>query len=65
VASYGGVQRDIEQHPNHWQKVWIDLTTSDGQFLVAVRPAKGGAYMFDSDGRIGVILGGIEVEPLD
>jgi hypothetical protein len=65
VASYGGVQRDIEQHPNHWQKVWIDLTTSDGQFLVAVRPAKGSAYMFDSDGRIGVILGGIEAEPLD
>jgi hypothetical protein len=65
LASYGGVQRDIEQHPNHWQKVWIDLTTSDGQFLVALRPAKGAVYMFDGDGRIGVILGGIEVEPLD
>ena len=65
VQSSGVVQRDIEQHPNYWQKVWIDLTTSDGQFLIAVRPARRGTYLFDGDGRIGVILGGIEAEPLD
>lgn len=65
LDSFGIERRDVELHPNHWQKVWIDLTTSDGQFLVAVRPAKGAGNMFDGDGRIGVILGGIEVEPLD
>jgi hypothetical protein len=61
-----GIQRwDVELHPNYWQKVWIDLPTSDGQFIVAVRPAKGGTNLYDGDGRIGVILGGIEAEPLD
>ena len=58
-------ERDIEQHSNDWQKVWIDLPTSDGDFLVAVRPVNGKDYQFDGDGKLGVILGGIEVKPAD
>jgi hypothetical protein len=65
IEDSGLRQRDIEQHPNSWQKIWIDLATSDGQFQVEVRPAKGKAYVFDGDGKLGLILGGIEVEPLD
>jgi hypothetical protein len=65
LHSFGAAQRDIEQHANYWQKVWIELATSDGQFMVAVRPAKGREHVFDGDGRIGVIFGGVEAEPLD
>jgi hypothetical protein len=61
----GAPGRDVEQHPNYWQKVWINLATSDGQFLVAVRPVSGRKLSFAGDGKLGLILGGIEVEPLD
>jgi hypothetical protein len=66
VLDESGVQgRDIEQHPNYWQKVWINVATSDGQLLVAVRPTNGRKILFVGDGKLGLILGGIEVEPLD
>jgi hypothetical protein len=66
VLDESGVQgRDVEQHPNYWQKVWINLATSDGQFLVAVRPVSRGRLLFTGDGKLGLILGGIAVEPLD
>ena len=66
VLDASGVQgRDIEQHPNYWQKVWINLATSDGQLLVAIRPINGRQLLFRGDGKLGMILGGIEAEPLD
>ena len=66
VLDESGVQgRDIEQHPNYWQRVWINVATSDGQLLVAVRPTNGRKILFVGDGKLGLILGGIEVEPLD
>jgi len=66
VLDESGVQdRDIEQHPNYWQKVWINVATSDGQLVVAVRPTNGRKILFVGDGKLGLILGGIEVEPLD
>jgi len=61
----GVLGRDVEQHPNYWQKVWINLATSDGQFLVAVRPINRRRLLFPGDGKLGLILGGIEVAPLD
>jgi hypothetical protein len=66
VLNASGVQdRDIEQHPNYWQKVWINVPTSDGQLLVAVRPVNDKSLLFSGDGKLGLILGGIEAEPLD
>ena len=65
IESTGARESDIEQHSDYWQKVWIDLATSDGTFLVAVRPAKGRDFLFDGDGKLGVLFGGIEVERLD
>jgi hypothetical protein len=66
VLDATGVQdSDIEQHPNYWQKVWLNLATSDGQLLVAVRPVKGRKFLFVGDGKLGLILGGIQAEPLD
>jgi hypothetical protein len=66
VLGESGVQgRGVEQHPDYWQKVWINLATSDGQFLVAVRPVNRTRLLFTGDGKLGLILGGIAVEPLD
>jgi hypothetical protein len=66
VLDAAGVQgRDIEQHPNYWQKVWINVATSDGQMLVAVRPISGRRLLYPGDGKLGLIFGGIEAEPLD
>ncbi len=66
VLDASGVQSsDIEQHPDYWQKVWVNLATSDGQLLVAVRPVSGRRLLFAGDGKLGLILGGIQVEPLD
>ena len=66
VLDASGVpDRDIEQHPNFWQKVWINMPTSDGQLLVAIRPINGRRLLFPGDGKLGLILGGIQAEPLD
>ena len=65
LESSGVTERDIEPHSDAWQKVWIDLRTSDGVLLVAVRPLKGKKYQYEGDGRLGVVLGGIEAQLLD
>jgi hypothetical protein len=62
--SVNGVKtQGVESGPGNWQKVWIDLPTTDGQFLVAIRPAKGNADSYRGDGRLGVTLGGIQMDP--
>jgi hypothetical protein len=63
LSTDGVKARGIEQGPGNWEKVWFDLATADGQFLVAVRPARGGLDSFAGDGRLGVTLGGIQVAP--
>lgn len=63
LSSYGAQAQDIEQHVGNWQKIWIDLRTSDGQFLVMVRTAKADKILYAGDGKIGLIWGGITVEP--
>jgi len=64
VLSVNGTKaHGIEQGPDNWRKVWFDLATSDGQFLVAIRPAKGNADNYQGDGRLGVTLGGIQMDP--
>jgi hypothetical protein len=65
LKASGTLGQDIELRPDTWQKVWIDTATSDGQLLVAVRVTSGAANLFDGDGRLGLILGGIEARPLD
>jgi hypothetical protein len=63
VSADGTKTQGVESGPGNWQKVWFDLPTSDGQFLVAVRPAKGNADSYRGDGRLGVTLGGIQMDP--
>lgn len=56
-------QRGIDDGPDGWKKVWLDLMTSDGEIVVTLRPAVGGAVTFRGDGRRGVLLGGFEADP--
>jgi hypothetical protein len=55
--------RGIDQGPDGWEKAWLDLTTSDGQIVVAFRPANGAETSYAGDGQLGLILGGIQVDP--
>jgi hypothetical protein len=42
-----------------WLTVWLELLTTDGQYVVNVYVCKGGMEIYAADGRLGVILGGI------
>jgi hypothetical protein len=54
--------RGIEQVPEGWQKIWVDLATSDGEVVVVFGffSSKAGES-FKGDGRLSLKLGGIEV----
>jgi hypothetical protein len=56
-------ERGLDQGPDGWQKVWLNLMTSDGQIVITLRPANGGAVNFKGDGRLGLTLGGVEIDP--
>jgi hypothetical protein len=62
-AASGTKGRGIDQGPDNWQKVWLELPTTNGQFLVAIRPAKEGTNTYQADGRLGFILGGFQLAP--
>lgn len=77
-ASYGIGRFDLLRHrqsgtaeanpgsepgPGDWQKVWITLPTSTGQLFFAFYVLQGGGNNFAGDGRMGVTLGGIALEP--
>jgi hypothetical protein len=53
--------RGIEQGPDEWQKIWVDLATADGEFVLAFVLISKEADTFKGDGRIGVAFGGLEV----
>jgi hypothetical protein len=55
--------RGVDEGPDGWQKVWLDLMTTDGHIDIAIRPANGGTLTYRGDGRLGVTLGGIEANP--
>jgi hypothetical protein len=56
-------ERGIDQGPDGWQKIWLDLMTSAGQIVISLRPINGGAVTYKGDGRLGVVLGGVEANP--
>ena len=46
--------RGIEQGPDQWQKIWVDLATADGQFVLALGVAdRDGKTSFKGNGRLG------------
>jgi hypothetical protein len=63
LSTDGAKAKGVEPGPDNWHKVWVDLPTTDGEFSVAIRPAKGNSDTFSGDGRLGVMLGGIQMDP--
>jgi len=53
--------RGIEQGPDGWQKIWVDLATAGGQLVVYVGLVSRDASSFIGDGRLGLTFGGLEV----
>jgi hypothetical protein len=53
----------FDQGPDGWQKIWLNLVTSDGHLDVTVRPANGDTLTYKGDGNLGLILGGVEANP--
>jgi hypothetical protein len=53
----------FDQGPDGWLKIWLNLVTSDGRLDVTVRPANGDILTYKGDGNLGLILGGVEINP--
>ena len=53
----------IDQGPDGWEKIWLNVMTSDGRLDVTLRPANGNVLTFKGDGNLGMILGGVEANP--
>lgn len=65
ISAVAAAHAGAERGPDGWEKVWIDLTTSTGQFIVNFYVMNGGAIRFAGDGRLGATLGGFSVKPQD
>jgi hypothetical protein len=64
ISAEGAInERGIDQGPDGWQKIWLDLMTSAGQIVISLRPINGTAVTYKGDGRLGVVLGGVEADP--
>jgi hypothetical protein len=53
----------IDQGPDGWEKIWLNVLTSDGHLDVTLRPANGNVLTYKGDGSLGMILGGVEANP--
>jgi hypothetical protein len=53
--------RGIEQGPEGWQKIWVDLATAGGEFVLAFGLVIKDRSEFKGDGRLGLTFGGIEI----
>jgi hypothetical protein len=53
----------VEQGPDEWQKVWLDVATADGELVMSFGVLSGDRMLFKGDGRLGLTFGGMVVEP--
>jgi len=53
--------RGIEQGPDGWQKIWVDLATADGELVLGLGLVSKEASELKGDGPPGLTFGGIEV----
>jgi hypothetical protein len=58
---HGNAQAGIE-HVGDWLTVWLELLTTDGQYVVNLYVCKGVADTYNGDGSLGVVLGGISTD---
>jgi hypothetical protein len=57
LSADGNAKPSIEQ-VGDWLTVWLDLLTTDGQYVVNFYVCNGDAESYAADGRLGIILGG-------
>ena len=55
--------RGVEEGPDEWRKVWIDLPTSGDELVLVIGLAGRDGPAFKGDGHLGLTFGGIEVAP--
>ena len=60
LTSDGNARAGIEE-TGEWLTVWIDLPTTDGQYVVNFYIYSGGQFSYPGDGKLGVILGGVAI----
>jgi hypothetical protein len=61
LTSDGNARAGTEQ-VGEWLTVWIDLPTTDGQYVVNFYIYSGAQFSFARDGKLGVPLGGVAVD---
>jgi len=61
LLTAGNVNPSIEL-VGDWLTVWMDLLTTDGQYVVDFYVCNGDSESYIGDGKLGVILGGIAAE---
>ena len=61
LTSDGNARAGIEQM-GEWLTVWINLLTTDGNYVLNFYIYNGGEFSYVADGRAGVILGGIAID---
>ena len=61
LSTHGNLNQGIEL-VGDWLTVWIDLLTTDGQYVVNFYVCNGDWEVYKGDGKLGVILGGIALE---
>ena len=50
----------IEEGPDGWQKIWIDMPTTNGEIVLALGLINRNRSVFKGDGRMDLTFGGIE-----
>ncbi len=58
VLSVDGNAKPSIDQVGGWLTVWLDLLTTDGQYVVNFYVCSGSAESYTADGRLGIILGG-------
>jgi hypothetical protein len=53
--------RGIDAGADEWRKIWVDLTTAGGEFVLALGLVTKDGMEFKGDGRVALTYGGIEV----
>jgi hypothetical protein len=61
LTSDGNARAGIEQ-VGEWLTAWIDLPTTDGQYVVNSYIYSNAQFSFAGDGKLGVLLGGVAVD---
>src|SRR3984893_12922209 len=61
LLAHGNAKPGIEQ-VGDWLTVWLDLLTTDGQYVINFYVCKGAAETYTGDGRLGGRLGGVSAE---